>query len=202
MEKTLTGLFGSGPEADAKTARAQDFVKRYSEGAPDQGYSTDEAVGQLNQVLRHANSQQVEAATKKALNNMPENQRAEFGQFVNQLHARQSGDQTTSAGSASVDDISRMFGQAGGSANSVNDLFGSLLGGGAAGGVGGMVSNVLGGLFGGDDDKSKAQSPSTTGASQGGGLGDLGAFMNSTTGKMVLGGIAAYLTKELMNGRK
>jgi hypothetical protein len=37
MEKTLTGLFGSGPEADAKTVRAQDFVKRYSEGAPDQG---------------------------------------------------------------------------------------------------------------------------------------------------------------------
>ena len=114
MEKTLTGLFGSGPEADAKTARAQDFVKRYSEGAPDQGYSTDEAVGQLNQVLSHANSQQVEAATKKALNNMPENQRAEFGQFVNQLHARQSGGQTTSASTASVDDISRMFGQAGG----------------------------------------------------------------------------------------
>jgi len=202
MEKALTGLFGSGPEADAKTARAQDFVKRYSEGAPDQGYSTDEAVGQLNQVLSHANSQQVEAATKKALNNMPENQRAEFGQFVNQLHARQSGGQTTSASTASVDDISRMFGQAGGSANSVNDLFGSLLGGGAAGGLGGMVSNVLGGLFGGDDDKSKAQSPSTSGASQGGGMGDLGAFMNSTTGKMVLGGIAAYLTKELMNGHK
>ena len=33
-------------------------------------------------------------------------------------------------------------------------------------------------------------------------MGDLGAFMNSTTGKMVLGGIAAYLTKELMNGHK
>ena len=97
-------------------------------------------MGQLNQVLGHANSQQVEAATKKALNNMPENQRAEFGQFVNQLHARQSGGQTTSASTASVDDISRMFGQAGGSANSVNDLFGSLLGGGAAGGLGGMVS--------------------------------------------------------------
>ncbi len=192
MEKALTGLFGSGPEADAKTARAQDFVKRYSEGAPDQGYSTDEAVGQLNQVLGHANSQQVEAATKKALNNMPENQRAEFGQFVNQLHARQSGGQTTSAAPASVDDISRMFGQAGGSANSVNDLFGSLLGG----GLGGMVSDVVGSLFGGDD-----KSKSTSGSS-GGGMGDLGAFMNSTTGKMVLGGIAAYLTKELMDGRR
>jgi hypothetical protein len=192
MEKALTGLFGSGPEADAKTARAQDFVKRYSEGAPDQGYSTDEAVGQLDQLLAHANSQQVESATKKALNNMPENQRAEFGQFVNQLHARQSGGQTTSAAPASVDDISRMFGQAGGSANSVNDLFGSLLGG----GLGGMVSDVVGSLFGGDD-----KSKSTSGSS-GGGMGDLGAFMNSTTGKMVLGGIAAYLTKELMDGRR
>jgi len=191
MEKTLTGLFGSGPEAGAKTARAQDFVKRYSEGAPDQGYSTDEAVGQLNQLLSHANSQQVESATKQALNNMPESQRAEFGQFVNQLHARQSGGQTTSAAPASVDDISRMFGQAGGSANSVNDLFGSLLGG----SLGGVVSDVVGSLFGGDD-KSKS-----TSGSGGGGMGDLGAFMNSTTGKVVLGGIAAYLTKELMDGR-
>ena len=81
-------------------------------------------MGHLNQLLGHANSQQVEAATKKALNNMPENQRAEFGQFVNQLHARRLGGQTASTGGTSIDDISRMFGQAGGSANSVNDLFG------------------------------------------------------------------------------
>jgi hypothetical protein len=59
-----------------------------------------------------------------------------------------------------------------------------------------MVSDVVGSLFGGDD-----KSKSTSGSS-GGGMGDLGAFMNSTTGKMVLGGIAAYLTKELMDGRR
>ncbi|HEX3302972.1 MAG TPA: hypothetical protein VHR64_08835, partial [Thermomicrobiales bacterium] len=62
------------------------------------------------------------------------------------------------------------------------------------GGLGGVVSDVVGSLFGGDD-----KSKSTSGS--GGGMGDLGAFMNSTTGKMVLGGIAAYLTKELMDGR-
>ena len=205
MEKSLTGLFGSGPEADAKSARAQDFVKRYSEGAPDQGFTGDEAVGQLNQLLSHANSQQVEAATKKALNNMPENQRAEFGQFVNQLHARQSGGTTTAAGGTSIDDISRMFGQAGGSANSVNDLFGQLFGGSAAGaggtaatggGLGAMISKLISSLFGG------GKSPNASTGATASGMGDLGSFMNSSAGRAVLGGIAAYLTKELMDGQR
>src|SRR5688500_10787461 len=108
MEKSLSGLFGSGPEADAKTARARDFVKRYSEGPPDQGYTSDEAVGQLNELLGHANSEQVARATKSALNNLPENQRKEFGDFVNQLQARKSGGRATTSGTPSIDDISSM----------------------------------------------------------------------------------------------
>ena len=102
MEKSLSGLFGSGPEADEKTARAKDFVKRYSEGAPDQGFTSDEAVGHLNTLLGHANSEQVERATKSALSNLPENQRAEFGQFVNQLQARKAGGRTASTGAPSI----------------------------------------------------------------------------------------------------
>ena len=203
MEKSLTGLFGSGPDADAKTARARDFVKRFSEGPPDQGYTSDEAVGQLNDLLGYANSDQVERATRNALQNLPENQRAEFGQFVNQLQARKSGGRpTASSGSPSIDDISRMFGQAGGPATSVNDLFGSLFGGmsggsggSTGGGVGGMLSNLLGGLLGGG----KSRATQSTGAS---GAPDLGGLLGSNVGKMVMGGIAAYLTKELLDGSR
>lgn len=190
MEKALTGLFGSGPEADAKSQRAQDFVQRYSQGAPDQGYTTDEAVGQLNNLLGHANSDQVERATRHTLESLPENQRTEFGQFVNQLHERQTGQ--ASGGTPSVNDISRMFGQSGGSANSVGDLFGSLFGGGGSSG-GGAINNMLGGLFG-DQSQEKRQTGSSSS-----GMGGLGDFMNSGVGKVVLGGIAAYLAKELMN---
>ena len=194
MEKALTGLFGSGPEADAKSQRAKDFVQRYSQGAPDQGYTTDEAVGQLNNLLGHANSDQVQRATPHALENLPENQRTEFGQFVNQLHERPTGQ--ASSGTPSVTDISRMFGQSGGSANSVGDLFGGLFGGSGGAGAGGAISSMLGGLFGGDD-KSHATQQSNQGQSSG--MGGLGDFMNSGAGKVVLGGIAAFLAKELMD---
>jgi hypothetical protein len=203
MEKSLTGLFGSGAEADAKAERARDFVKRYSEGAPDEGYSSDEAVGQLNDLLGHANSEQVERATRSALKNLPDNKRAEFGEFVNQLQARKSGGRAATSGTPSIDDISRMFGQAGGSANSVNDLFGSLFGGGSGtsgsatssgGGIGAMLSKLLSSLFGGG----RSRATQTAGAS---GMGDLGGLLGSNAGKMVMGGIAAYLTKELLDGK-
>jgi hypothetical protein len=196
MEKALTGLFGSGPEADAKTQKAQDFVQRYSQGAPDQGYTTDEAVGHLNNLLQHANSDQVEKATRHTLESLPENQRSEFGQFVNQLHERQTGQ--ASGGTPSVNDISRMFGQAGGSANSVGDLFGSLFGGGggSGGGAGGAITSMLGGLFGGNDESHGTQQQSQSPSS---GMGGLGDFMNSGVGKVVIGGIAAYLARELLN---
>lgn len=204
MEKSLSGLFGSGPEADAKTQRARDFVKRFSEGAPDEGYTSDEAVGQLNELLGHANSDQVERATRNALQNLPDNQRAEFGKFVNQLQARKSGGRPTASTSApSIDDISRMFGQAGGSATSVNDLFGSLFGGGstrggtssAGGGLGSMLSKLLSSLFGGG----RSRATQSTGATA---APDLGGLLGSNVGKMVMGGIAAYLTKEMLDGSR
>jgi hypothetical protein len=200
MEKTLTGLFGSGPEAEVKTERARDFVKRYSEGAPDQGYSTEEAKMQLDEVIRYADSEQVERATRKALSDVPENQRGEFGKFVNELQARKSGGRTTS-GQPSVDDISRMFGEAGGRANSLDDLLGGLMGGGSTGrggaaGGGGfmtMITNFLNSLFGGGARRQ------TTGATA---SGDLGGLFGSNTGKIVMGGLAAYLTKEMLEGRQ
>jgi hypothetical protein len=57
-----------------------------------------------------------------------------------------------------------------------------------------MLSKLLSSLFGGG----RSRATQTTGAS---GMGDLGGLMGSNTGKMVMGGIAAYLTKELLDGK-
>ncbi len=204
MEDSLKGLFGGGEEGAAKKSRANDFVKRVSEGAPDQGFTTDEAVTQLNDVLKYANADQVKRATKSALANMPEDQQKEFGAFVSQLKTRKSGGASSGAadGGMSMDDISDLFGQSGGSANSLDDLLGGLMGGGgtsgasSGGGLGGMLSGMLGGLMGGG-----SQSNSGATASNDDGGFDLGSLLGSTTGKMVMGGIAAYLTKELLDGQ-
>jgi hypothetical protein len=202
MDNSLKGLFGGGEEGAAKTDRARDFVKRFSEGKPDEGYTHEEAASHLNSLLKHADADQVRRATKSAITNMPEDQQKEFGAFVSDLKARKSGGGNASGpgGNLSVDDISDMFGQAGGSANSLDDLLGGLLGGGTSGGstsggggIGGMLSGMLGGLMGGGD-KSRSHASDS-------GMPDLGGLLGSSAGKMVMGGIAAYLTKELLDGK-
>lgn len=199
MDNALKGLFGGGDGDDdgGGTDRARDFVKRYSEGPKDQGYEAEEAVSQLNKVLPHASSDQVERATRQALNDVPEDQRSQFGDFVKQLQGRDGSDRSATGGGGSggfsMDDISGMLGKSGGSANSVDDLLGGLMGGGGASkSSGGGVGNVLGGLFGGGD---------TDNRSSGSGGGGAGGFLSSGVGKMVLGGIAAYLTKEMLDRR-
>jgi hypothetical protein len=185
MENTLKGLFGGNGGNDDHTAKANDFVKRVTTGPRDQGFEANEAVDHLNQLLPHANSEQVQRAAQQALGDLPKDQQAEFGNFVSQLHQRQPSGQNTGNG-FSLDGLSQMFGQAGGSANSAGDLFGGLLGGGGGGGL-------LGGLLGGGSQSNNSQ--------HGGGGGGLSDFLSSGVGKMVLGGLAAYLAKDLLGGR-
>lgn len=205
MDSALKGMFGGGDEEAAKTDRARDFVKRFSEGRPDEGYTSGEAATQLNDLLKQADSDQVRRATKNALTNLPEDQQKEFGSFLSDLKARKTGE---SGGPMSTDDIADVFGQSGGAASGVDDLFGGLFGGGGGGGLGGLlggggsgggggVGGLLGGLLGGGDDQPRASERS----SGGGGDFDLGSILGSGVGKMVLGGIAAYLTKEMLDGK-
>jgi hypothetical protein len=191
MDNALKGLFGGGGEDEVvATDRARDFVRRYSEGPKDQGYEASEAADQLNKLLPRASADQVQRATRQALQDLPEDQRSQFGDFVKQVRQRDPGSRATADGGGfGMDDIAGMFGQAGGSANSVDDLFGSILGGGAGSGMG----NILGGLFGGGDTNTRA-----TQQDDGGGIG---GFLSSGVGKVVLGGIAAYLTKEMLDDR-
>ncbi len=193
MDNALKGLFGGGGGDEAGgTDRARDFVRRYSEGPKDQGFEAEEARDQLNQLLPNASSEQVERATRQALNDLPEDQRSQFGDFVGQLRDREPGARSGGGGGGfGMDDIAGMFGQSGGSANSVDDLFGGLMGGGGSRSSGGGMGDILGGLFGGGGD-----SDNRSRSSDGGGMG---GFLSSGVGKVVLGGIAAYLTKEMLD---
>ena len=191
MDSALKGLFGGGGDDAAGKERAREFVRRYNEGPKDQGYEASEARDQLNQLLPHANSDQVERATRQALNDLPEDQRSQFGDFVGQLRQREPGGQAAGGGGGfGMDDIAGMFGQSGGSANSVSDLFGGLMGGGAGRSSGGDLGGMLGGLFGGGDSDDRSQTS---------GGGGMSGFLSSGAGKVVLGGIAAYLAKEMLD---
>lgn len=184
MEGMVKGLFGDGDGDDPKVNQAKDFARRYTEGHPAEGYDDDEALQQFNSVIGNANEDEVERATRATLQNMPETDRAQFGDFVSQLQQRERGGSGGGGGSMGMDDISKMFGQRGGKANNAQDMFGGLLGGGSSGGGGG-IGDMLGGLLGGGG--------STSQSSGGGGLGGM---LGGSMGKMIMGGIAAYLIKD------
>jgi hypothetical protein len=170
MDSALKGLFGGGTEGDAKASSAADFAKRFAESGSAGGFSGEEASSRLNDLIGHANSDQVKNATRNALGGLDDDQRKEFGSFVGQL--RQRSGNTGNERDYSVDDISDLFGQAGGPAKGVDDF--------------------LGGIFGNE---------SSSGGNGGGGF-DLGDIFNSGIGRMVFGALAAFLTNELVGGRR
>jgi hypothetical protein len=202
MSDQLAGLFGSGADADVKKAKANAFVNKVTAGTGDSDFDPEEAKGYLNQVLGKADSGQVESATRQALNNLNPDQQKEFGTFVDQLKKRDPS--SPKAGSYDVDEISKMFGQAGGPATSLDDLLGGLMGGlsggtggsstANTGGIGGMLSSLLGSLSGGSKTSSSTKGNDS-------GDFDLGALMNSPIGKTVMASIAAFLMKNMMGGR-
>jgi hypothetical protein len=212
VSDSLKGLFGGGSDRDkdGDNAQMRDFVDRYTTGDPSEGYSREEAAERFSEVLRRASPEQLQRAAQRTVENLPENQRAAFGQMLEQRKSGQglvdiqrTGGTAPSSGAASGTDdplgglLGGLLGggAAGGAAGGLDDLLGGLTGGqsGGGGGLGGM----LGGLLGGGDDQ--AQSGATdSGNDPLGGLGDL---LSSPMGKAVIGGIAAFAMKEMMDGK-
>lgn len=202
MDNMLKGLFGGGQDENQSQGQSQgggtvnaqsahDFINRYMQGDPSQGYSNEEAMNHLQQAASQATPEQMQRAAQQAVQNMPANQRAELEQMLQQRQAGQGMVQIEQSGNA-------------GAASMGNDplggLLGGLLGGGGSGGGGGL-GGLLGGLLGGSGGS--APTSSSTGAQQGGGMfGGLGDLMNSTAGKALMGGIAAYAMKEILDSRK
>jgi hypothetical protein len=190
-----------------ETAQAQDFINRYETGSPSEGFSSDEAVTYLRQLRDEASPEEWRRAAAATMNNLPEDQRKQFNEMLERRRAgtgmvtiERTGDARPTEG--------RPQGQAGdmGVDDVLGGLFGGLMGGAAAPQSGGNMpqpdtqgqnplGDLFGGLFGGDDDK--APQPQQTAQQQPqGGVEDI--FQNPL-GKAVLGGLAAFALKELID---
>lgn len=215
------GLFGGGAAGDEQKKKAEDFISRYQTGKPTEGYTEEEALDQLQQVAKVASPEQMQAAFKQSVANLPEDERAQFNQMLQQRQAgagmidiERSGERKATEGrgggggddSAGLDDIlgGILGGMAGGSGSSggggLGDILGSILGGAASSGSGssggGGLGDILGSMAGG-----ASAAPAPQGDS-GGGLGDMfGDILKSPIGKAVLAGTAAYAMKEVLGGK-
>src|SRR5688500_6400474 len=91
---SLKGLFGDSKDDDDKEimqgetkARAKDFVSRYMTGDPSEGYDADEARDQFRRVMQNASPEQIQRATKQAVDNLPADKRADFAKMLQQRQA-------------------------------------------------------------------------------------------------------------------
>lgn len=217
MSDRLKGLFGSGggdanEGGDTPKVDAQDFVKRYMDGDPTEGYSKDEALSAFQSVAQRASPEQMEQAARQAVGNMRPNQRAEFAEMLRQRQAGQgfvpierAGEggrpPAGGGGGGGLDDILGGF-MGGGGGGGLGGILGGLLGGGGQGGQtsgrggGSGLDDMLGGVLGGDDDSPRTQQRG--GQESGGMLGGVGDLLGSPVGKALVGGIAAFAMKEMM----
>jgi membrane protein involved in colicin uptake len=192
MENVMKGLYGGGDEAEVqkKAAEASDFVKRYEKGDPAEGYSTDEAIQHYREVAAAATPEQMQKATKQAVERLTPAEREDFAKMLQQ---RQAGQVPQREGAEAAGGVG------------LDDLLGGLLGGGMSqsGGAGsgtGGITDILGGLLGGASGQPGATAqPGTT---QGGGGFDFGDILSHPAAKAVLAGVAAYGMKEMMEGRR
>lgn len=170
MESIIKGIFGGGD--DDRKPQARDFISRYEQGPPDEGYSDDEAFQNYQQVSQHASPETMQRAAEQAFSRMSPDQREQFSQMMRQ----QSGGQMQNRSN----DPRQMAGMVSNMHRQQPGGLGQLLGGGKSdgnsggGGLGGMLGGALGGGGGG--------------------------FPGGTLGKVALGGIAAYAMKEMLGG--
>jgi hypothetical protein len=170
----LAGLFGGGNPREDR-AGAEDFINRVTTGAPDEGFSEEEALSRLAQASHHASPGQMHRAAQQAVSRLDDNQRDDFAKM---LQERMGGvDRRGSAGGGGADDLAGMLGQ----------IFGG----------GGSLGGLLGGLMGGGQNTNRA-----TQDGDGGAGGMLGGLFGSSAGKAVLGGLAAYALSEILDGKR
>lgn len=131
----------------------QNFVNRYEQGQPHDGYSGQEALDRYQQVAPQLSQQHYVQAAEAAFSRMSPQQRSEFGQFVQQ-QAQQHNISLPSMGQGAAGSSMQdpgMLAQLTGALHQQNpNLLSQVLGGGGSGG-GSMLSNpavksALGGI--------------------------------------------------------
>ena len=139
VDQLLGGLFGGqdDDDDDRRRWRARDFVGRYERGAPDEGYTADEALHNYRRVAEHASPHDYEESAAEAFQRLSPQERTQLAQLMEQR-----GD--ARFGGRSMDDprdLARAAAQYRQQASGGG--LAALFGGGGGGGVGELMSNPL-----------------------------------------------------------
>jgi hypothetical protein len=152
------------------------FVQKYNEGHPSQGYSDDEVVQHFQQVAPHMSGSQMQNSAEQSFERLSPEERQQFAQWLRQ-RAKQKNVQ-----------LHPKYQQANPQQDQnpgfLAEMLGSMTGGGAAGAGGGSTASTLMGLLGG-------------GAGGAAGGGSSGMFGNPLA-KAAMAGITAMAAKKLM----
>ena len=82
----LQNIFGSGQESDDDY---RNFVNRYEQGLPHEGYSDEEVVSRYQQVSRQMPADVYQESAQEAFSRMSPQERVQFGQYLQQQTRQQ-----------------------------------------------------------------------------------------------------------------
>jgi hypothetical protein len=144
----LQNILGGGQEQERDY---RDFVNRYEQGSPHEGYSDEEVLNRYQQVSRQLPSDVYHESAQEAFSRMSPQERMQFGQYLQQQTRQQNYNFPDLDGDGQDDryqDPNYLARATGRMHQQQPDLLGQLLGGagsvmGGQGGGGGIFSNPL-----------------------------------------------------------
>jgi hypothetical protein len=135
----LDQLMGGGAQQDD----FQDFVKRYQQGSPEEGYSDQEVLKRYQQVAPNVSQQDYVQAAQQAFERLTPEQRAQFAQYLQQQAQQQNvplKGLSDTDGEPDSGSLAKVTGQL---HQQEPGLLGQLLGGGGGGSAAGMLNNPI-----------------------------------------------------------
>ena len=173
VDQLLGGLFGGQNDDDepVRRQRATDFIDRYERGRPYDGINDDEVIQNYQTVAGRLSPQEYEEATADAFGRLSREERRELRRRMRQQRGAEMRDDDDDDPRSMARELSQYRQQGS------DDPLGGLLGG-------------LGGMFGGG-----SESPQASGSQA---QGDL---LGGPLGKALLGGVAAFGMKKMMDNR-
>ncbi len=174
VDQLLGGLFGGQDDEDepVRRRRATDFVQRYEQGPPYAGIGDDEVIQNYRATAGRLSPQEYEEAAAEAFSRLSREERRELRRRLRQQRRAERLDDDDDDPRSMARELSQYRQQGS------DDPLGGLLGG-------------LGGMLGGGADRSTQASGSQS-------QGDL---LGGPLGKAVLGGVAAFAMKKMMDNR-
>jgi hypothetical protein len=192
MDSLLGNVLGDQDD-ETKKSQIQDFISRYEQGPPTEGFSAEEAVTNYQAVAGQLSPQDLEDSAAEAYERLSPDERRQFAQWlqerggdevgeINSEDPRQLAQLTSQFQRRQPDGLAGLLG-GGGLGSLLGGALGSNPGGNNTGSLGGMLTGAMGGGQG-------------HGQNQGGGMSDL---LQNPVAKAVLGGIAAIAMKKMMS---